>query len=164
MSEAAREARVEGLTCPNCGGSLDVTTGLRVVECAFCETPLLAISEIGIRRWSVHPDLDASKAREMAGRWLSTGWNRDRRLRRDAVQGEALLAFLPFFRMQAEAVGFALGTEMRQRTVGSGKNRRTERYEVDVERSVEKSFDRTYAALDVAEWGVQKIDLHSTLR
>jgi hypothetical protein len=26
---------------------------------------------------------------------------------------------------------------------------------------VEKSFDRTYPALDVAEWGVQKIDLHN---
>lgn len=63
--------------------------------------------------------------------------------------------------MQADVVGFALGTEERRRTVGSGKNRRTETYEVDVERSVEKSFDRTYPALDVAEWGVQRIDLRN---
>lgn len=161
MTETTRESSVQGLTCPSCGGTLDVATGLRVVECHFCETPLLAVSEIGIRRWSVRPELDTSQAREVAGRWLAKGWNRDRRLRRDAVQGEAILAFLPFFRMQADAVGFALGTEVRKRTVGSGKNRRTERYEVDVERSVEKSFDRTYPALDVAEWGVQRIDLQN---
>jgi len=154
-----RESSVQGLTCPSCGGTLDVAAGLRVVDCLYCETPLLAVSEVGIRRWSVSPKLDASRARQAARQWLSTGWSRDRRLRRDAVQGEALLAFLPFFRMQADAMGFALGTEVRRRTVGSGKNRRTQTYEVDVERSVEKSYDYTYPALDVAEWGVQKIDL-----
>ena len=161
MSATPGESSVQGLSCPSCGGALDVSAGLRVVECSYCETPLLAISEVGIRRWSVRPELDAPAARKVARRWLSTGLNRDRRLRREAQQGEALLAFLPFFRMQTEAVGFALGTEERRRTVGSGKNRRTETYEVDVERSVEKSFDRTYPAVDVAEWGVQKIDLRN---
>lgn len=159
MTVEPRESSVQGLTCPSCGGALDVGAGLRVVDCPYCETPLLAVSEVGIRRWSVAPKLDASRAKEVAQRWLSTGWSRDRRLRRDAVQGEALLAFLPFFRMQADAMGFALGTETRRRTVGSGKHRRTQTYEVDVERSVEKSYDHTYPALDVAEWGVQKIDL-----
>ena len=161
MSEKPQESSVQGLTCPSCGGALDVAAGLRVVECPYCETPLLAVSEVGVRRWSVRPELDVSQAREVARRWLSTGWSRDRRLGREAVQGEALLAFLPFFRMQSDAVGFALGTEERRRTVGSGKHRRTQTYEVDVERSVEKSFDRTYPALDVAEWGVQKIDLQN---
>ncbi len=159
MSEPLPESTVQGLGCPSCGGALDVSSGLRVVQCPYCETPLLAVSEIGIRRWSVRPELDASRARQVAREWLGRGWSRDRRLRREAIQGEALLAFLPFFRMQADAVGFALGTEERRRTVGSGKRRRTETYEVDVERSVAKSFDRTYPAVDVAEWGVQKIDL-----
>ena len=161
MSDKPREPSVQGLSCPSCGGALDVSAGLRVVECPYCETPLLAVSEVGVRRWSVRPELDATQARKVAREWLATGWSRDRRLRRDAEQGEALLAFLPFFRMQSDAVGFALGTEERRRTVGSGKQRRTQTYEVDVERSVEKSFDRTYPALDVAEWGVQKIDLRN---
>ena len=134
---------------------------MRVVVCPYCETPLLALSEVGLRRWSVAPKIDLAEARRVARDWLSQGWRRDRRLRREAVQGEALLAFLPFFRMQSDAVGFALGTEERRRTVGSGKNRRTETYEVDVERSQTRSFDRTYPALDVAEWGVQRIDLRN---
>lgn len=159
MSESVRESRVQGLSCPSCGGTLEMQAGLRVVVCLFCHTPLLAVSEIGIRRWAVEPTIAAADARHSAWEWLTSGWRRDRRLRNEAVQGEALLAFLPFFRLQADCVGFALGTEERRRTVGSGKNRRTETYEVDVERSVEKSFDRTYPALDVAEWGVQRVDL-----
>lgn len=161
MSTDGRESKVQGLTCPSCGGSLEVAAGLRIVVCPYCETPLLALSEVGIRRWSVRPELEAPEAREVAKRWLSSGWNRDRRLRQQAKQGEAMLAFLPFFRLQADVLGVALGTEQRRRTVGSGKNRRTETYEVDVERTVEKSFDLTYPALDVGEWGVQKIDLRN---
>ena len=161
MNETPAESQVQGLTCPSCGGALDVAAGLRVVECPYCETPLLAASEVGLRRWAVEPDVDAIRARQAARDWLGKGWQRDRRLRNQAQQGEAILAFLPFFRMEADVVGFALGTEERRRTVGSGKNRRTETYEVDVERSVQQSFDRTYPALDVAEWGVQRIDLRN---
>lgn len=73
--------------------------------------------------------------------------------------GEAFLCFLPFYRVQADCIGFALGTEERRRTRGTGKNRRVETYEVDVERRCEESFDRTYPALDVGEWGIAKVDL-----
>ncbi|MEJ2086307.1 MAG: hypothetical protein P8Y44_11615, partial [Acidobacteriota bacterium] len=82
-----------------------------------------------------------------------------RRLRRQAELGQTLLCFLPFYRFEADCIGIALGTERRTRTVGSGKRRRTETYEVDVERTVERSFDHTYPALNVAEWGVQRIEL-----
>ncbi|MGB3562823.1 MAG: hypothetical protein WBH85_05850 [Thermoanaerobaculia bacterium] len=153
-------ARVRGLTCPSCGGALDVAAGLRVVLCPYCETRLLVLSEIGIRRLAVEPQIETVRAREIVQRWLGSGWNKDSRLRREARVGEAFLSFLPFFRVEADCLGFALGTEERRRTVGSGKNRRTETYEVDVERAVQRSFDRTYPALNVAEWGLQWIDLH----
>ncbi len=155
----ALSKRVEGVSCPNCGGGLEVDTGLRVIECPYCETPFLVVSEPGVRRFAVEPRVEAERAREIARRWLGSGIAKDRRLRREARLAETFLCFLPFFRVEADAVGFALGTEERRRTVGSGKNRRTETYEVDVERRVEKSFDRTYPALNVAEWGIQRVDL-----
>ena len=170
MSEEARTrlqeipnrlpARVEGLSCGSCGGALEVAAGLRVVTCPYCETRLLVLSETGIRRLAVEPQIEATKARQVVQRWLGSGWNKDSRLRRGAQVGEAFLSFLPFFRVEADCLGFALGTEERRRTVGSGKNRRTETYEVDVERAVQRSFDRTYPALNVAEWGLEWIDLH----
>ncbi len=152
-------SRVEGLSCPNCGGALEVDAGLRVVTCGYCATPLLALSEVGIRRFAVRPVIDAEEARSRARGWLGKGFNKDSRLRREAKVGEAFLCFLPFYRVEADAVGFALGTEQRRRVVGSGKNRRVETYEVDVERKVERSFDRTYPAVNVAEWGIRKVDL-----
>ncbi len=151
--------RVRGLSCPNCGGALEVDTGLRVVVCPYCQTHLLALNELGTRRFAVEPRIDSERAREIARRWLSSGINKDRRLRKEAEVREAFLSFLPFYRVEADCIGFALGTEERRRWVGSGKNRRMETYEVDVERGVERRFDRTYPAVNVAEWGIQKVDL-----
>ncbi|HEX9669114.1 MAG TPA: hypothetical protein VGC93_06470 [Thermoanaerobaculia bacterium] len=156
---AAPAAAVRGLSCPACGGALEVAPGLRVLACPFCGTHLLATGEAGVRRFSVEPKLDAAAARGAAVAWLAAGWNKDPRLKREAEPAESFLCFLPFFRIQADAVGLALGTEERRRTVGSGKNRRTETYEVDVERTVEREFDETSAAVQMAEWGVQRVNL-----
>ena len=158
-SEAGFSGQVEGLSCPSCGGALDVVTGLRVVTCPYCEKSLLATPEVGVRRWVVKPRLGVDKARDLASRWLSRGWSKDTRLRREAQMGEAILCFLPFYRVEADCIGFALGTEERRRTEGSGSHRREVVEEIDVERSLARSFDRTYPALNVAEWGIQKIDL-----
>lgn len=164
MSKADRtegriEGRIEGLTCPNCGGALEVAAGLRVVECGYCATPLLVVGERGVRRFAVEPEIDSDRARSVAGGWLGKGMRKDPALRREAEVGEAFLTFLPFYRVQADCVGIALGTEQRTRVTGSGKNRRVEHYEVDVERQSERSFDVTYPAVNVAEWGIRRVDL-----
>jgi hypothetical protein len=151
----ALPARVAGLPCPSCGGALEIDTGVRVIHCAFCQAPLLATSRLGVRRFAVDPRFDADAARGAARKWLASGWNKDRRLPREATLGESFLCYLPYFRVAADVIGWALGTE--ERTRGSGKNRRT--VEVDVEKSVEKRFDHTYAAVNVAELGVQRVDL-----
>lgn len=148
-------AKVSGLSCASCGGPLEVAPGLRVLVCGYCDTPLRVTGPPGVRRFSVAPEVGAEAARDRARTWLSSGWNKDRRLKRKAEVGEAFLCFLPFFRVQADAVGYALGTE--ERTKGTGKHRR--KVEVDVEREVEQHLDRTIPAVQVAEWGVQRIDL-----
>lgn len=116
-------------------------------------------NELGARRFAVDPRIGADRARAAARQWLSKGMRKDPKLRREARLAEALLCFLPFFRVRADCLGVALGTELRQRTVGSGKNRRVQTYEVDVERKVGKSHDRTYPAVDVSEWGIQRVNL-----
>jgi len=152
-------ARVTGVACPACGGALEVDSGARVVRCAFCSTGLLATSRLGVRRFAVAPEVDVEGAREATRRWLGRGLAKDQRLAREAEIGETYLAFLPFFRVAADVVGWALGTEERRRTVGSGKNRRTQTYEVDVEKNVERHCEQTLPAVHVAELGVQRIDL-----
>jgi LSD1 subclass zinc finger protein len=155
----ALPARVSGVSCPSCGGALEVDSGARVVRCAFCSTGLLATSRLGVRRFAVAPEIDLDGAREATRRWLGRGIAKDPRLAKEAAIAESYLAFLPFFRVAADVIGWALGTEQRTRTVGSGKSRRTETYEVDVEKRVERHCERTMPALHVAELGVQRIDL-----
>ena len=146
-------SRVRGLSCPSCGGALDVDLGLRVLVCPYCRSPLLAVHELGTRRLAVEARVDGERARELAREWLGSGVSKDPRLAKEAPIGEAFLSFLPFYRVEADCLGFALGKERRRRTVGTGKHRRRQTYLVDVERQVKRSLDRTYPAVNVAEWG-----------
>ncbi len=159
----AAERRITNLSCPNCGGALEVADGLRVAHCPYCDTPLLALGELGVRRFSIQSKISASQAQETTRRWWRGGFNKDRRLAKKAETAETFLCFLPFFRTEADVLGVALGTERRTRTVGSGKNRRTETYYVDVEKQTQRHFDRTFPAVNVAEWGVRKINLGGDL-
>ena len=152
-------SRLDGLSCQNCGGSLEVELGLRVVSCDYCHAKYLVADHPGTRKFAVEPRITATKARELVHGWMSKGWNKASRLREESKLGDSFLCFIPFFRVQADCIGFALGTERRSRTVGSGKRRRVQTYEVDVERSVERNFDRTFPAINVAEWGIRRVDL-----
>ena len=152
---AAAAPRVTGLSCPSCAGALDARPGMRNLRCPFCGKTLLALGELGVERLVVEPEVDAEAARAAVRRWLGSGMRKDPALRREAELAEAFLCFLPYFRVQAEAIGIALGVEKQSR--GSGKSRRT--VYVDVERRAERSFDRTFPAVNVAEWGVARIDL-----
>ncbi len=151
--------QVTGLSCPSCGGTLDVSPGTRVLTCPFCTTPLLALGYAGLARYAVRPKMSAEQAEGVVRKWWSKGWDKHPALGREAATAEAFLCFLPFFRAEADAMGYAFGVEQRTRTTGSGKNRRTETYEVDVEKQVERHFDETSAAVNVAEWGVAKVNL-----
>ncbi|MEM7480568.1 MAG: hypothetical protein AAF481_05300 [Acidobacteriota bacterium] len=147
--------RVAGLGCPNCGASMEVAPGVRVVTCPFCASRSLATGDRGTRRFAVEPRIDAEAARRALHRWLARGWSKDPKLRREAEMGEAFLCFLPFFRVEADAVGMALGVVRERRTV-NGKTRTVEK---DVERLVERHLDQTFAAVNVSEWGVSQVDL-----
>ena len=52
-------------------------------------------------------------------------------------------------------VGWIFGQEKRTRTV----NNRVQTYYVDVERKIQKTYDNTFAACDISELGVQKVNL-----
>lgn len=154
-SVPAAAPMVAGLSCPSCGGALRVELGLRVTVCPYCQKSLLAVGEVGVRRLAVEPKVTAPLARQAAQGWLRKGWSKEPKLKTDAEIGEALLCFLPFYRIQADVVGFVLGQERRTRRVG----KRTEVYYVDVERRVERSFERTVPGLNVGEWGIERINL-----
>ncbi|HRC85253.1 MAG TPA: hypothetical protein PK413_06575 [Thermoanaerobaculia bacterium] len=151
--------RVSGLSCPSCGGALTVASGQIILACPFCQTTLRVAGEKGIRRFAVKPEVSSDQAKQLVMAWLAKGISKHSALKKEAELAEAFLCFLPFFRSEANAVGYAFGIERRTRTVGSGKNQRTETYDVPVERRLEQHLDQVSVAVNPAEWGLSRIDL-----
>jgi hypothetical protein len=136
-----------------------VPLGARTATCPYCHTTHLVLGSAGAERLAVRAKVAAPAAREVLETWFAKGWNKDPKLSTEARIGEEFLCYLPFYRVTSDVIGQALGTERRERSTGSGKNRRTEVTYVDVERSVERHCETTLPAVNTAEWGIRRVNL-----
>jgi hypothetical protein len=120
-SEAEIERRVVGLSCPACGGTLDLREGATVERCPFCDTPLLLNVPGNVPRYSAVRRLDEPEAWLVVERWLQSRleehqvwrgaswrlpWPFDR-----AQMEEALLVYAPFWVVSGRAAGLLSGEE-----------------------------------------------------
>jgi hypothetical protein len=99
--------------------------------------------------------VDRSAAGLAVRRWFAKGIRKAPALRREARLEEAFLAFFPFVRARFDIVGWVLGFKEHRRKRGNRWVTEREPVEVQVERSV----DRTMASADMAEFGVQRVNL-----
>ncbi len=150
-----KEKVIRGITCPSCGGELDLKEGLHSFNCKYCGTLLVVKGESGTLKYYVPRKLKRDEAIAKAFNWLATGMSKARGLRTNAKTEDAFLVFIPYWRVKADVVGWIFGQEKKTST----SNGRTTTYYVDVEQKLQKTFDRTYSACDVAELGVKKINL-----
>ncbi len=147
---------VTGLTCPSCGGTLEVEEGRTNLLCRYCETPLLVLGERGVARLMVMPELDREAAAGKVRSWFRSGVRKARRLPKEARIEEAFLAFFPFVRVRFDVVGWVLGVVRR---MVERDGRRVEVVEPK-ELMIQRTIDRTAAAAEMAEFGVRRVDLH----
>lgn len=150
-----KEKIIKGITCPSCNGELDIKEGLHSFNCKYCGTLLLVKGETGTLKYYVPRKLKKEDAVARAYNWLDSGLSKAKGLRANAKIEDAFLVFIPYWRVKADVVGWIFGQEKRTST----SNGRTTTYYVDVEQKIQKTFDRTYSACDVAELGVKKINL-----
>ncbi len=144
-----------GLTCPSCGGTVELVEGWTNARCRYCETPLAVVGERGVVRLMVVDEIDRARALAAATAWLAKGIDKEPALRREASVEEAFLAWFPFARVQCDVIGWTLGTEVHR--VRKGNQWREEHR--PVERLVEESSDSTLPAAEVGEFGVARVDL-----
>ena len=150
-----KEKVVKGISCPSCGGELDIKEGVRSFNCKYCKTLLVIKGESGTLKYYVPKKLKRDDAIAKAYNWLGAGMAKAKGLKTSSKIVEAFLVYIPYWRVRADVVGWVFGQEKRTTTT----NGRTSTYYVDVERKIQKTFDRTYSACDVAELGVKKINL-----
>jgi ribosomal protein L37AE/L43A len=146
-----KEKVVKGITCPSCSGELDLREGMRVFNCKFCGTLLNAMGETGALKFYVPKIIKRENAIANAVNWLGQGVSKAKGLRNSSKIDEAFLAYIPYWRVKADVVGWVFGQEKRT-------SNNTTTYE-DKEVKIQNSFDRTFPACEISELGVKKVNL-----
>jgi len=146
---------LRGLTCPSCGGTLDVAEGWTNITCKYCETPLALLGDRGVLRLMVLEKLDRQAAGQTVQRWWRQGIRKAPALKREAKVEEAFLAWFPFVRLRFDLVGWILGVNVRKVKRGN----RWVDVEEPVELEIERPVERNVPAGEMAEFGVQRVDL-----
>ncbi|MBI5403069.1 MAG: hypothetical protein HY959_06685 [Ignavibacteriae bacterium] len=146
-----KEKVVKGITCPSCGGALDLKEGLRNFNCKYCGTLLVAKGESGTIKYHVPKKINRDAAIQKARQWLGSGLAKAKGLQANSKIDEAFLTYIPYWRVRADVVGWVFGQE--QKSTSNGTT-----YE-DKEIKIQRTYDSTFPACDVAELGVRKINL-----
>lgn len=146
-----KEKVVRGITCPSCGGALDLKEGLRNFNCKYCGTLLVARGESGTIKYHVPKKINRDTAIQKARQWLGSGLSKAKGLQSNSKIDEAFLTYIPYWRVRADVVGWVFGQE--QKSTSNGTT-----YE-DKEIKIQRTYDSTFPACDVAELGVKKINL-----
>ncbi|MDD5362654.1 MAG: hypothetical protein PHN88_11015 [Ignavibacteria bacterium] len=150
-----KEKVIKGITCPSCSGELDISEGVRTLNCKYCGTLLVAKDLAGSMRFYVPRKLKREDAINKAYNWLGSGLAKAKGLKANSKITEAYLAYIPYWRVSADAVGWIFGQEEKTRSSGNS----TETYYEDVEKRIMTTFDRTYSACEVSELGVKHVNL-----
>ena len=149
------EKVLKGVTCPACSGEQDLREGVKTFNCKYCGTLLITRGVDGVVKYSVPRKIQRNIAIQNMFNWLGKGLAKARGLKNGSKLDDAFLVYIPYWRVRADVIGWVFGKERRTQTV----NGRTTTYYVDVEKKIQTSFDRTFAACDVAELGVRKVNL-----
>jgi hypothetical protein len=149
------EKVLKGVTCPACGGEQDLREGIKTFNCKYCGTLLITRGVDGVIKYNVPRKIQRNIAIQNMFNWLGKGFAKARGLKASSKLDDAFLVYIPYWRVRADVIGWVFGKERRTQTV----NGRTTTYYVDVEKKIQKTFDRTFAACDVAELGVRKVNL-----
>jgi ribosomal protein L37AE/L43A len=157
MAEAAGQV-IAGVGCPSCGGSLEMRDGVSVMKCTFCGTTLMVKGAWGAQKFFVKNEAKKADAESSLRKW----WKKFKiapDLKKIGKIKDMFLVYIPFYRVTADVVGWVFGVKKETRTVGSGKSTRVVTTYKDVERHVNRSFDDTMPALNIGEFGTQRVDL-----
>lgn len=148
MSE--KEA-LHGLSCPRCGGMIDIPEGQEIVICPFCELRSVVRGDNGIRRYQVPLKINREEAEKAFRGFLTSSMAISGSVRKEAQLTETLVVHLPFWAVWGRAMGWVFGQNII-------RTQDKTRYEPKEIRIVEE-MTWNGAACEVGEFGVSEINL-----
>ncbi len=135
----------KGLTCPACARAVPVPEGARLVTCPSCQQRLFVQGDRGVQRWQIRHTIERAQAIQTVKSFFN-GPDKAIALQQRAAITETFLAYLPFWRVNAQVAGWRLG-----------RVRRDKDSTRPVEEEVLEPMQWGDAAADVSEFGVQQV-------
>ncbi|MBR2449251.1 MAG: hypothetical protein IKB30_03915 [Clostridia bacterium] len=141
----AEEAVVFG--CDNCGAKVVLKQGETAASCPFCGTAHVRKTEelAGVKPNALIPfAFDGKKAIELSKAWAKKRFFAPRKFKKNVDADHVKGVYAPCFTFDSKTTSYYEGRigQTRTRTVGSGKNRRTQTY--TVWRNICGTFDFNY--------------------
>ena len=136
------------MSCPNCGGALNMDEGAKFTSCPYCSAVLSIEGDGGVHRITFKNNVNRDQAIAEVRRWWKGGF-KARDLRRKGEITECYPIYVPFWHLRARAAGWVCGYKVVQR------NKRSER--VPLEKMVARDFDWTQVASDAGDLGVEHL-------
>jgi len=144
------EQVLRGVSCPACGGSLDVQEGTLIFSCKFCKAQLLVRGERGVSRYYVALEHQRQDVIAKVAKWFQS-YDKAADLRTAARFADVFPVFVPFWNIRGQMRGWMLGENK--------KTRDKETYWEPVEREIRENHELTHPACDIGEFGVKWVDL-----
>lgn len=141
--------RFKGLSCPRCGGMIQIPEGFSIVTCQFCDLRSVVNGNNGIRRYQVPEKITREFALQTWKKFLGSSLAIARHTKNRAKLTDVFLVHIPFWNVTGKGLGWGFG----KKQVGSGENRRYVPKEL---RAVEV-LNWNRAACDVGEFGVNQV-------
>ncbi|NPA74696.1 MAG: hypothetical protein GXO25_01270 [Euryarchaeota archaeon] len=138
-----------GLSCPSCGGRIDVEEGDHLAICPFCHTVSKIEGEDDVKTLAYALVVDEKKALEAAHKWFKHGF-KARDLKEVGKIKEIYHVYLPFWRYTAKGLGVVCGYNYRTDSRGN-----TEK--VYKEKEIMKDYDWSHIACDAGDIGIMHL-------
>ncbi len=135
----------KGLTCPACARPVPVPEGARLVTCPSCQQRLFVQGDSGVLRWQIRRAIDRAQAIKTVNGFFNSP-DKAIGLQQRAEITETFLAYLPFWRVNAQVAGWRLG-----------RVRKDKDSTRPVELEILEAMQWGDAAADVSEFGVQQV-------
>ncbi len=140
---------LKGLTCPACGGSLEIIEGKPVFPCSFCKAALFVEGDLSAPKFYTPNRFSREEVERKVKLWFRS-FDKASDLSGKAGMHNTFLVYIPFFRYRAGMCGWVLGKQKRRT--------KNTTYYVDVEKKIRRDYDWNVPACNTGEFGIRWVD------
>ena len=142
-----------GLSCPACGGAVNVEEGESVLNCQYCNSTLFIEGDQGVQTIAFRNKVTKEAAVAASQAWWRSGL-KARDLKRTGIMKEVYPIYIPFWSTMARVAGWVCGYEERRHSDSKG-NTRVERIPKEV--MVLSDYRYSKIACDPGDLGIKSL-------